>query len=60
MKLAFFQEFFPEATSIAMLISFVTLIFLLFSDQILGGQKSLREQLLEGDAPAPCGGKPVK
>ena len=39
-SLAFFQEFF-EGESIVMHISFVMLIFLLFSDEILGGQKSL-------------------
>ena len=49
--LAFFQEFFSgrEAKSSVMLISTVMLIFLLFSDQILGGgfgrplKKSLKE-----------------
>ena len=37
-----------------MQISFVTLSFLLFSDQILGGGKvSERDKLLDGDPPAP-------
>ena len=47
--------------SIAMQISFVMLIFLLFSDQILGGQKSPRGGKLPqvGRPLAPCGRKPT-
>ena len=44
------RNFFMGAKSIVMQISFVLLIFLLFSDQISGGQKSLRG--------ANCGAKP--
>ena len=50
--LAFFQEFFQGAKSIVMQISFVMLIFLLFSDKISGGQTASG-----GDAP--CGRKPA-
>ena len=58
--LAFFQEFFQGAKSIVMQISFVMLIFLLFSDQISGGQKSLRGQTASGGHPLPpFGRKPV-
>ena len=39
--LDFFQEFFRGGESIVMQISIVMLIFLLFSDQISGGGKSL-------------------
>ena len=57
MKLAFFQEIFSkggEAKFIVMQISYVTLIFLLFSDQISGGgQKSLRGQTASGGLPLP-------
>ena len=46
-----------------MQISFVMLIFLLFLDQISGGQKSLRGQTALGGGGAPpaplCGRKPV-
>ena len=50
--LAFFQEFFQEAKSIVMQISFVMLIFLLFLNQISGGgQKSLRGQTASGGRP---------
>ena len=47
--------FFRGEKSIVMQISFVTLIFLSFLDQILrgGGQKSMREELLEGALPVP-------
>ena len=55
-ELTFFQEFFQGAKSIVMQISFVMLIFLLFSDQILGGEVSEGENCL----PAPCGRKPVE
>ena len=52
--LAFFQEFFQGAKSIVMQISFIMLIFLLFSDQILGGAKvSEGSKLLEKGAPPP-------
>ena len=57
-QLAFFQEFFSGGRGtkpIVMKISFVMLILLLFSDQSLGGQMSLR-----GAPPAPRGGKPEK
>ena len=47
------------AKSIVMQISFVMPIFLLFSDQISGRQKSLRgANCLRGAPPAPRGGKP--
>ena len=50
--LAFFQKFF-RGESIVMHISFVMLIFILFSDQISGGK------LPQGSAPFPCGRKPA-
>ena len=53
-NLAFFQEFLRGARSIVVQISFVMLIFLLFSGQILGAQKSL-----QGPPLPPCGGKPA-
>ena len=40
--LAFFQEFFSGGEYIVVQISFVMLIFLLYSDQISGRGKSLR------------------
>ena len=57
LKLAFFQELLSGggAKSIVTQLSFVMLIFLLFSDQISGGK------LPQGGAPLPrCGRKPVK
>ena len=58
MRLAFFQEFFSAgATSIVMQISFVALIFLLFSDQISGGGIKVSEggrgQTASGERPLP-------
>ena len=52
--LAFFQQF-RGAKSIVMQISFVMLIFLLFSDQISGGQTASGGVPL----PPPCGRKPA-
>ena len=52
-NLAFFQEFLQGAKSIVMQISFVMLIFLLFSDQISGEQKS------RGGGKLPQGASPL-
>ena len=56
--LAFFQEFFARGEkSIVVQISFVLLIFLLFSDQISGGKSPSGENCLRGRPLPPCGRK---
>ena len=57
--LAFFQEFCRAAKSTVVQISIVMLIFLLFLNQISGGEVSEGENCLMGAPSAPCGRKPA-